>query len=83
MRVRWLLISSSPQLENVPKLPGVLRLLLQKTGHWPVHDIKGFATGAFLSSLLLTEQMMISDKKKKPCVRQYQVQMRSQSKQGL
>jgi len=36
---------------------------LQKTGHWPVHDIKRFAIGAFLSSLLLKEQMMISYKK--------------------
>ena len=55
--------TSSLQLENVPKLPGVLRLLLWKTGNWPVHDIESFATGAFLSSLLLKEQMMISDKK--------------------
>ena len=53
----------SLQLENGPKLPGVLRLLLQKTGHWPVHDIKSFAISAFLSSLLLKEQMKISDKK--------------------
>ena len=58
--------TSSLQRENVPKLPGVPRLLLQKTGHWPVHDIKSFVIGAFLSSLLLKEQMMISDKKKKP-----------------
>ena len=29
----------SLQRENVPKLPSVLRLLLRKTGHWPVHDI--------------------------------------------
>ena len=28
--------TSSPQRENDPKLPGVLRLLLRKTGHWPV-----------------------------------------------
>ena len=41
---------------NVPKLPDVLRLLLRKTGHWPVHDIKSFASGMFLSSLLLKEQ---------------------------
>ena len=34
--------TSSPQRENVPKLPGVFRLLLRKTGHWPVHDIKSF-----------------------------------------
>ena len=52
--------------ENVP-VPGVLRLLLRKTGHWPPHDMKIFAIGTctFLSSLLLEEQMMISDKKKK------------------
>ena len=52
--------------ENVP-VPGVLRLLLRKTGHWPPHDMKIFATGTctFRSSLLLEEQMMISDKKKK------------------
>ena len=37
--------TSSLQRENVPKLPGVLRLLLQKAD-----DI-----GAFLSSLLLKE----------------------------
>ena len=51
--------------ENVP-VPGVLRLLLRKTGHWPPHDMKIFATGTctFRSSLLLEEQMMISDKKK-------------------
>ena len=51
--------------ENVP-VPGVLRLLLRKTGHWPPHDMKIFAIGSctFLSSLLLEEQMMISDKKK-------------------
>ena len=53
----------SLQLENGPKLPGVLRLLLQNTGHWPVHDIKSFAIGTFLSSLLLQEQIKISDKK--------------------
>ena len=34
--------TSLPQRENVPKLPGVFRLLLRKTGHWPVHDIKSF-----------------------------------------
>ena len=34
-----------------------------------MHDIKIFAIGAFLSSLLLKEQMMISDKKKKNLVR--------------
>ena len=34
--------SLSPQRENVPELPGVFRLLLRKTGHWPVHDIKSF-----------------------------------------
>ena len=43
----------SLQQENVPKLPGVLRLLLQKAGLWPVHDIKSFAIGAFLNPLLL------------------------------
>ena len=56
--------TSSPQQENVPNLPGVFRFLLRKTGHWPVHDIKSFAIGTLLSSLLLKEQMMISDKKK-------------------
>ena len=72
------------QRENIPKLPGVVRLLLRKPGHWPVHEIKSFAIGTFLSSLLLKEQMMISDKKKKKtCARQYQVQTRSQSKQGF
>ena len=55
--------TSSLQLENAPKLPGIFRLLLQKTGHWPVHDIKSFATGTFLSWLLLKEQMKISHKK--------------------
>ena len=67
--------------ENVP-VPGVLRLLLRKTGHWPVHDMKIFAIGTctFLSSLLLEEQMMISDLKKKNCGREYQVQTRSQNK---
>ena len=55
--------TSSPQQENVPNLPGVFRFLLRKTGHWPVHDIKSFAIGTLLSSLLLKEQMMISDKK--------------------
>ena len=45
------------------QLPGVLGLLLRKTGHRPLHDIKSFDIGAFLSSLLLKEQMMISDKK--------------------
>ena len=54
------------QRENIPKLPNVLRLLLRKPGHWPVHEIKSFAIATFLSSLLLKEQMMISDKKKKP-----------------
>ena len=54
--------TSSLQWENVLKLPGVLGLLLRKTGHWPLHDIKSFDIGAFLSSLLLKEQMMISDK---------------------
>ena len=43
--------------------PGVCTLLLRKTGHWPVYDIKSFAIGAFLSSLFLKGQMMISDKK--------------------
>ena len=43
--------------------PGVCRLLLRKTGHWPVHDIKSFAIGAFLSSLLLKEQMISAKKK--------------------
>ena len=55
--------TSSLQRENVPKLPGVLRWLLQKTGNWPVHDIKSFAIGTFLSSLLLKEQVIISYKK--------------------
>ena len=55
------------QRENVPKLPGVLRLLLRKTGHWPVHDIKTYDTAFFLSSLLLKEQMMTFDKKKNSC----------------
>ena len=55
----------SVKQENIP-IRSVLRLLLQKTGHWPVHDIKSFAIGTctFLSSLLLKEQMMISDKRK-------------------
>ena len=57
--------SRALQRENVPKLPNVLRLLLRKPGHWPVHEIKSFAIGTFLSSLLLKEQMMISEKKKK------------------
>ena len=58
--------TSSLQRENVPKLPGVFRLLLRKTGHWPVRNITSSAIGRFLSSLLLKEQfMMISDKKKK------------------
>ena len=58
--------TSSLQWENILKLPGVLGLLLRKTGHWPLHDIdiKSFDIGAFLSSLLSKEQMMISDKKK-------------------
>ena len=43
-----------------------MRKCPKTTGHWPVHDIKSFAIGAVLSSLLLKEQMMISDKKKKP-----------------
>ena len=34
-----------------------------------MHDIKSFAIGAFLSSLLLKEQMMICVKKKKKLVR--------------
>ena len=73
-----------PRHCNVPKLPDVPRLLLRKPGHWPVHEIKSFAIGTFLSSLVLKEQMMISDKKKKKtCARQYQVQTRSQSKQGF
>ena len=55
--------TSSLQRKNVPKLPRVLRLLLRKTGHWPVHGIKSFVIGTFLSSLLLKEQMIISDKK--------------------
>ena len=45
--------TSSLQRENIPKLQGVLRLLWQKTGLWPVHDIKSFAIDTFLSSLLL------------------------------
>ena len=45
--------TSSLQRENIPKLQGVLRLLWQKTGLWPVHDIKRFAIDTFLSSLLL------------------------------
>ena len=53
--------TSSLHQENVPKLPGVLWLLLRKTGHWPVHDIKSSAIGTFLRSLLLKELMMISD----------------------
>ena len=55
--------TSSLQWENVPKLPGVLRWLLQKTGNWPVRDIKSFTIGTFLSSLLLKEQVIISYKK--------------------
>ena len=55
---------------NPPGFPGVAprgkplidALLLQKTGNWPVHDIKSFAIGTFLSWLLLKEQMMISKK---------------------
>ena len=43
--------------------PLIDALLLQKTGNWPVHDIKSFAIPTFLSSLLLKEQMMISKKK--------------------
>ena len=31
--------TSSLQRENIPKLPGVLRLSWQKTGHWPVHEL--------------------------------------------
>ena len=57
---------------NVPKLPDVLRLLLRKTGHWPVHDIKSFASGMFLSSFLLKEQNyedLWLKKKKKNLVR--------------
>ena len=69
-------------MRKCPKTTSCSRLLLQKTGHWAVHDIKRFAIGAFLSSLLLKEQMMISYKKK-PCARQYQVQMRLQSKRGF
>ena len=42
-------------------------IIIRKTGHWPVHDIKSFAIGVFLSSLLLKEQRMISDKKKTLC----------------
>ena len=45
--------TSSLQRENIPKLQGVLRLLWQKTGLWPVHDIKSYAIDTFLSSLLL------------------------------
>ena len=59
--------TSSLQRENVPKLPGVLRWLLQKTGNWPVHDIKGFAIGTFLNSLLVKEQVIISFKKNNLC----------------
>ena len=47
-----------------------------------MRDIKSFAIGVFLSSLLLKEQMMISDKKK-PSPREYQDQIGLQSKQGL
>ena len=59
--------TSSLQWENVPKLPGVLRWLLQKTGNWPVHDIKSFAIGTFLNSLLVKEQVIISFKKNNLC----------------
>ena len=54
-------------MRKCPKTTSCSRLLLQKTGHWPVHDIKRFAIGAFLRSLLLKEQMMISYKKKTLC----------------
>ena len=47
-----------------------------------MHDIKRFTIGAFLSSLLLKEQKMISYKKN-PCARQHQDQKRLQSKRGL
>ena len=69
MRVRWSLISELYCILKLliatrkwPKTTGVLRLLLQKTGQWPVHDIKSFAIGTFLSSLLLQEQIKVSDK---------------------
>ena len=66
-------------LDKSPRVPGggprgkplIDALLLQKTGNWPVHDIKSFAIPTFLSSLLLKEQMMIS--KKKICVREYEI----------
>ena len=45
------------------KKPLIDELLLQKPRNWPVQDIKSFAIGTFLSSLLLKEQMMISKKK--------------------
>ena len=62
--------TSSLQREIVPKLPGVFRLLWQKTGHWPVHDIKSFAIDTFLSSFLLKKQVMISNNnEKKLCER--------------
>ena len=62
--------TSSLQRENVPKLPGVLRLL-QKTGHWALGTDFDIGTFTFLSSLLLKEQMMISDKNfKKTCARE-------------
>ena len=57
--------TSSLQRENIQKLQGVLRLLRQKTGLWPVHDIKSFAIDTFLSSLLLKKEVIISNKKRK------------------
>ena len=48
-----------------------------------MYDIKSFAIGAFLTSLLLKEQMMISGKKrKKPCARQYQASKRDRKTSG-
>ena len=63
--------TSSLQREKDPKLRLFLDYYCEKlgTGQWPVHDIKSFAIGAFLSSSLLKEQMMICDKKKKNLVR--------------
>ena len=66
---------------NPPGFPGVAprgkplidALLLQKTGNWPVYDIKSFAIGTFLSWLSLKEQMMISKKYIYICVSEYEI----------
>ena len=58
--------TSSLQQENVPKLLGVLRLLLRKSGHWPVHDITEKLCYWHISELIVVNRANdISDKKKK------------------